>query len=72
MAGGDGWDEYQRMLLGRVDELTAAVHDLQRRQGELAVALGQLQVKAGAWGAAAALLAFLLTLAPMLLERATR
>lgn len=63
----NGWNEYQRMVLGKLDDLK----EEQRRQGDviskMRTDIATLQVKAGVWGGIAGLIPFGLFLVTKLL-----
>ena len=54
----NGWDQYQRLVLSKLDSLEAGMKELQKEQQESAVDIAMLKVKAGAFGVVGGLLPF--------------
>lgn len=48
--GGNGWQEYQRLVLHELTSLRKDLSDLESGQGDIKVELGMLKVKSGLWG----------------------
>jgi hypothetical protein len=50
LRGGNGWQEYQRLVLHELASLRQDLSNLERGQGDIKVELGMLKVKSGLWG----------------------
>lgn len=55
---GNGWSEYQRLVLSKLDDLTSEVRDLREDQQQTKIDVAMLQVKAGVFGVVGGLLPF--------------
>lgn len=47
----NGWDEHQKLVLFRLDEITKAVADMRREIVDIKVDNGVLKMKSTVWGA---------------------
>lgn len=52
-AGGEGWPEYQRLVLKTLSDLTDGQQRVEDKLEALTIDVAMLKVKAGVWGAAA-------------------
>lgn len=50
LTGGNGWQEYQRLVLHELTSLRKDLSDLESGQNDVKVELGMLKVKSGLWG----------------------
>ena len=50
LLGGNGWQEYQRLVLHELASLRTDLASLSKAQGDIKVELGMLKVKSGLWG----------------------
>jgi len=50
LQGGNGWQEYQRLVLHELTTLRTDLAALSKGQGDIKVELGMLKVKSGLWG----------------------
>lgn len=48
--GGNGWQEYQRLVLHELASLRQDISVIAKDQGNIRVELGMLKVKSGLWG----------------------
>lgn len=51
LKGGNGWQEYQRLVLHELKAHTDAIDALEQRNNKQDIQISVLQVKAGLWGA---------------------
>lgn len=58
MAEGNGWSEYQRLVLSEIHELKEDTRALRDSVAKMQAELSALQVKAGVWGGLAGLIPF--------------
>lgn len=54
--GNGDWATYARYVLAELERLDKWCHNLQKKQTDLEIKIAQLQIKSGAWGAAASLI----------------
>ena len=47
---GNGWSEYQKLVLSKLESLELGQADLRQQVVDLRVDMGGLKVKSGAWG----------------------
>ena len=52
---GNGWDEYQKLVLSKLDTHEGWLRSLTEKQTECRIEIAALKAKAGAWGAVAAI-----------------
>jgi len=50
LRGGNGWQEYQRLVLHELGSLRQDLSEIAKEQGAIRVELGMLKVKSGLWG----------------------
>lgn len=49
----NGWSEYQRLVLGKLEQVDSDIKELERQVTLLRIDFAQQKVKAGMWGAVA-------------------
>lgn len=64
----NGWPEYQRLVLAKLDELSSDVKEIQATQARQNQDIAVLKVKSGLWGGAAGLIPFGLWVAYALIQ----
>lgn len=51
---GNGWDEYQKLVLAKLDTHEKWLKDMTNKMTDCRIEIATLKAKAGAWGAVAA------------------
>lgn len=66
--GGNGWQEYQRLVLHELKAHTDTLSDFGKEQTAMKVEIGMLKVKAGLWGLLGGLVPVALALAAKIIQ----